>query len=490
MKTTIAKNTLRCASLSLVVVLCALSMQTLSLFSQAVYIEDALRYGQPNSLITPRAGALGLAYSGVADDFAALYANPAGLTMMPFAEFSASGQFNLYNSTATHFGTISSVNQASPFLGHAGIALPVRVGEAGNFTIAFGYTRESDFSGGDSVVGFNTSSSLINSWVLAQNTATLNGNPAWELALADVVNGRFITPLRNNLQQNVSIRERGVMNNISIGVGVDVLKNLSLGISYAGVFGEYNYIQVFKESDDQNRYQQLDTRNLTNIDFRRLSSVNYVNHIIAGGRLIMGAQMRISDNIRAGASFTLPLNYQVLEQASRSYVAVFDKGDSVFYNPNDPQQQKNNYTLPWILNIGASANVSGFTISGSAEISNLANTRVTGDYLDAVAIQQAATSLLTTQIRAGIGAEYDVPNKPFVLRGSYTYISSPYAKSETGGVASIIGVGGGYYVSPNSRFDVVYRLSLRTINNLLYDGASYVSNQALNQIGLQYVVRF
>lgn len=146
--------------------------------------------------------------------------------------------------------------------------------------------------------------------------------------------------------------------------------------------------------------------------------------------------------------------------------------------------------MPWSLNAGVSAHVAGITFTGSAEVSDFTSIRAAGTALDATAIQQAATTLLTMQLRAGVGIEYDIPNMPLVLRGSYSYSSSPYLKSETGGVASIIGVGGGFYVTPNSRLDAVYRLSLRTYNNLLYSGATYASSQALNQIAVQYVVRF
>lgn len=487
MKTSNTKSAMRfCVAFAIMFA----AVATQSLRSQAVYIEDALRYAQPNGLITPRAGALGIAYSGIADDYAALYTNPAGLTMLPLAEFSASGQFNSYFSTATHFGTVTPINRLSPFFGHIGIALPVRVGDAGNYTIALGFSRESDLAGGDSVVGFNTATSLINSWVLGQNSATLQGNTAWELALADVVNGRFVTPLRNNLQQNVSVRERGAINNLSIGLAVDVTKNLSLGLSFVGMFGEYNYRRTFQESDTKNRYVQLDTRNLTDIDFQRVEAKEFIDHSIAGSRLTAGAQVRIGDNIRAGVAFTLPLEYRITEQISNSNAAFFDDSDSLFYNPNDPAAQTIRFTLPWNLNIGVSAFVAGITLTGSAEITDYTTVRATGTSLDATAIQQAATALLAMQLRAGIGAEYDIPNLPFVLRGSYTHISSPYTKSETGGVTSIVGVGGGYYVSPNARFDVVYRLSLRNVNNLLYNGAAYTSNQALNQGAVQFVVRF
>ena len=460
------------------------------LWAQAVYIEDALRYGAPNGAITPRAGALGLSFSGISDDYAALYANPAGLTMLPRAEASASLQLDLHNSSATHFGTTTPYNQSSLFLGHVGVAFPVRTGEAGNFTIALGFSRDADFVGGDSIVGFNTATSLINSWVLGQRTGVLDGNIAFELALADVVGGRFITPLRNNLQQNVGIAESGAMSNISIGLGVDVTRNISLGVSFIGVFGSYNYRRIFRESDAQNLYQTLDLRNLTDIDFDRMTSVDIIEHNLSGSRLVLGAQMRIEDNFRANAAFTLPIAFRVIEQVSSAHSAFFDDGDSFFYNPNDPAPTAINFTLPWSLNLGFSGHFSGLTIAASGEITDFRSVGASGNVVDATAIRQAVSALLALQLKAGVGVEYEIPNRPFVLRGSYSYIGLPYSQDEIGGVASLLGVGAGYYIAPNARFDFMYRLRLRSANILLYDGAFYSASQALSQAALQFVVRF
>jgi long-subunit fatty acid transport protein len=461
-----------------------------NLWAQAVYIEDAVRYGTPNGAITPRAGALGLSYSGISDDYAALYANPAGLTMLPYAEASASLQLDLHNSFAMHFGTTTPYNQSSFFLGHLGVAFPVRTGEAGSFTIALGFSRDADFTGGDSISGFNTATSLINSWVLGQRTGVLDGNPAFELALADVVGGRFITPLRNNLQQNVGIAERGALNNLSVGLGVDVTRNISLGVSFIGVFGSYNYRRIFRESDVQNLYTRLDSRNLTDIDFDRMTSVDIIEHNLSGSRLVLGAQMRIEDNVRANASFTLPIAFRVVEQLSSAHSAFFDNGDSRFYSPNDPTPTVINFTLPWSLNVGFSGHFSGLTVAASGEISDFSSVSAAGNVVDAAAIRQAVSALLALQLKVGVGLEYEIPNRPFVLRGSYSYIGSPYSQEEIGGAASFIGAGAGYYVAPNARFDFMYRLRLRASNILLYDGAFYSSLQALSQAALQFVVRF
>ncbi|MCS6808830.1 MAG: hypothetical protein NZ661_08460 [Candidatus Kapabacteria bacterium] len=478
--------------LSSIVAVCAsFFFCTERIYAQAVYIEDALRYSLINGMLTPRAGALGLSFAGLADDYAALYVNPAGLTLLPLTEFSASGQINSYSSSVTHFGSTAPAYRTSPHMSHIGIAFPIRVGESGNYTIALGYAREIDFAGGDSIAGFNTVSSLIGAWVDNQRTGNLDGNPAWELALADVVNNRFVTPLRNNLQQNVSIDESGALSTLSIGIGVDITRNLSLGLSIVGIFGEYSYRRVFQETDIQNRYVRLDTRNLTDIDFSQMRAIELVDHSISGSRLVAGAQMRFGENVRAGLSASLPLGMQIIERVSTSYSALFDNGDRRFYNPNDPQPLALNLTLPWTLGAGAAAHLSGLVVTAGAELSDAPSIRASGRSIDVNAVQRAATQLLRMQFRAGVGAEYEFPNKPFVVRGSVAYHSSPYLQqSVSAGAISTIGLGGGYYVAPNARLDIAYRLSFRSYTTLLYSGAAYHSEQRLQQVAIQYVVRF
>jgi hypothetical protein len=461
------------------------------LLGQAQYVEDGLRYALPNNILSVRQGALGVAYSGIADDYAATLVNPAGLTLLPAAEFSTGVQFLTNNNSATFLGN-TFVRNASAFAPtHLGLVLPVRVGESGNFSFSLGYSRASDLTREDTLSGFNTESTLVDSWIRGQRGRDLSTNFAWRMLLADTVGGSLFTPVKNNLQQNIGVRQSGDVSNISAGFGVDVTPNLSLGISLVGTFGSYRYFRRVQEIDLQNRYNRLDAKNFTNVDFFRLSYAELLIQDVAGIKVIIGAQGRISDNVRLGASVTLPSSFQVTEQFSKNGITRFDRGDSIAFNPTDTPELQYTFTTPLVINAGASVHLKGLTLTAGGELTSLQSMIFRGNGLDAGSVNETARQLLGMRVQVGIGGEYEFANSPILVRGSVNYASTPYQEGRTQASAQVIGaVGAGYYLAANSRLDALYRVSQSSTTNLVYDGLTFRSVQFIHIVALQYSVRF
>ena len=65
--------------------------------AEAQFIEDALRFINPNSAPTARVGALGHSYFGFSDDASAVLTNPAGLTLIPTSELGVGFNYNRSN---------------------------------------------------------------------------------------------------------------------------------------------------------------------------------------------------------------------------------------------------------------------------------------------------------------------------------------------------------------------------------------------------------
>ncbi len=466
-------------------------------FAQAQYVEDALRYTLPNNMYSVRQGALGLAYNGIADDAAAAFTNPAGLTLLPAAEFSVGLQGLFNNNTSTYLGNTFVRNSNTIAPSHLALVLPVRVGESGNFSFSFSYARESDFTRFDSLSGFNTESTLISSWVDGQRTNNLTNNFAWRLKLADTVNRRFVTPVRNNLQQNMSLRESGELHNVNVGFGIDITPQIALGVSFIGTFGELRSFRRIQEIDLQNRYNRLDRINFSTVDFFRLSYAELLTQSVSGLKFVIGAQGRIGEKTRIGASCTLPLPTRINENFSRNAIARFDPiTDSIAYNPTDSPTISYLFSSPFVFNVAASTHLDGLTVSGSAEYMdfqglNFQGGNFAGAQLDANAINVAARDLLRTQVRVGLGAEYEFAGTPFVVRGSCNYASSPFADGKADVSPLLTGaVGVGYYLGTNGRLDALYRVNQQNSVNQIYEGATFRSTQNLHLVAVQYSVRF
>lgn len=476
-----------------------LSMITCGLFctppktlSQTQYIEDGLRYATPSNFYSVRQGAFGVAYSGIADDYAAMYVNPAGLTLLPTSEFTLGAQFLVNNNSSTFLGNTFVRNGTAFAPTHVGLVLPVRIGEAGNYSFSLGFSRESDFTRRDSLSGFNTESTLISSWVDGQTTSDLTRNFAWRMKLADTIGTRFFTPVRNNLQQNIGIQESGEMNTIAAGFGIDITKNFAVGVSLIGSLGNYRYFRRIQEVDLQNRYNRLDGVNFTNVDFFRMSYVELLTQQISGLKIILGAQGRINDNIRVGGSVTLPTQYQVSENYSQSGITRFDpQNDSISFNPTDTPLLRYFISSPLVINLGASAHLAGLTLTFGGEYTNFQTMTFRSSQVDANGVNVVARELLGTQLRLGVGGEYEFSGTNVLVRGSVGYTSTPYQEGKAQVSSQMTGaVGIGYYLAVNSRLDAVYRVVQQTMTNEVYRGLTFQSVQNIHTVALQYSVRF
>src|SRR5512139_1789033 len=101
------RTTMRRFRLSLTFISACLTLGTTSP-AIAQYAEDALRFSQMNYGIGPRTLALGGTSIGRADDFSALFANPAGLSALRDYEISMGFSRNGISNDATYLGNLTS----------------------------------------------------------------------------------------------------------------------------------------------------------------------------------------------------------------------------------------------------------------------------------------------------------------------------------------------------------------------------------------------
>ena len=130
-----------------------------SLFAQG--IPDAVRLAAPSMGIGARAIGMGSAFMPVADDYSAIYWNPAGLGQLKFYEIDGGLERDNYDNTANFFGNSQSSSLTSWPLTQLGVVLPAHVGTMG-FTFAIGYNTTSNYTTVTSFSGYNPNSSLVN----------------------------------------------------------------------------------------------------------------------------------------------------------------------------------------------------------------------------------------------------------------------------------------------------------------------------------------
>ena len=407
---------------------------TVQLFGQSLelYRDDALRFSTPGLGVGARALGMGGAYTGVANDYSALFWNPAGLAQMEYGEFSF-GLFHTNFLDGSNLLSSSTSSQASNAtkLNALGIAYPIPV-QRGSLVLAFGYQRENDFTTGLSFNGFSPNSSIIQSdpytWAPDGSfyPSDVSNNIAYQLYLADLdtLTGKFISPIKGQLTQVGKTTEEGGLNNWSAGGAIDVGKNLSVGVTLTYVSGTYKYNRNYQEQDTKNVYTSATG---ANFDFDQLVLDDNVETDITGVNAKLGLMYRQPDHFRIGLTIKTPTSFRIKESFSTTAQSFFDNGFGA--GPLDfSGSDEYDIVTPWVFGAGASVMIQDLVLSGDVDYTDWTSLELqnANNGLDLVALNQNIKDNLRGAANLRAGAEYDLRGAGLRLRVGGMYNTSPH----------------------------------------------------------------
>jgi len=415
--------------------------------------EDALRLATPAIGIGARAIGMGGAYTGVSNDYSALYWNPAGLAQAIRGEFTFGLNYNKIGNTSAYFGTSEWYGTNAASLNSLGFVFPIPVRQ-GAATIAIGYDRQSNFSSGLSFSGFNPNSSIIQTY--ARNgdyePADLSGNLAYQLYLADTtLSGRWNSPITSKLTQLGKILESGGLNNYSLGGAVDIAKNLSLGVTLTYLAGSYRYDHSYTEEDLSGIHANLPLS--TYQTFYSLAMNDYISDDIYGWNAKFGLMLRFPGIFRLGISVKTPTAFYINETfgtpVGSPAVSTFGSGGTSVTERFDPGEFSTHYdvTTPWVYSGGASLILGPLVASADAEYTDWTELKFSDANPDVLSNNEVIKQIFVGTWTFRGGGELDLHPLPIRVRGGYMYIPSPYRgdpatftrKYITGGLGILLG---------------------------------------------------
>jgi long-subunit fatty acid transport protein len=277
---------------------------------QAQYAEDALRFSQFGSTVGARSQAIGNTNVGIADDFSALFGNPAGLSQQKSYEFSVGLSRLGYGNDVTFFGNKTTDNNSAINLNNLGIVYPIAT-VRGGLTFAFGFGRVANYTSVASFDGFNSSSSIVQSFDL------VNNDLPYKLYLTDTLRNSILT---GNVQQTGKILESGGLNHWSFGGGIDIAPNLSFGISLNFVSGSYSYDREFTEVDTRNVYSIFPD------NFHDWTYTSTIKSDLTGFNALFGLLYRKPGKFQIGGTVRIPTTYDISETFTDDGLSKFDDG--------------------------------------------------------------------------------------------------------------------------------------------------------------------
>ncbi len=444
--------------------------------SIAQFPEDALRYSSTGFGIGARALGLGLAYTGIANDYSAIYWNPAGLGQIEMSELSF-GLSNLsFNNNSTFYGNYKSFSNSSTKLNNLGITYPFPT-TRGSLVFAAGYNRVNDFSTALAFKGFNPLSSIIQHYAPHGSSTKKRpvGNLAWELYLANVDSLGpntyiFDSRIQDSVTQSGKILESGGLNNWSFGGAIEPAKNLLVGLSLNIISGSYYWQRNYIEEDLAEIYNN--TR--YPFDFKSLYIDQTVSADVNGFVAKFGLLYRLSPSTRIGLTLKTPSWVAIKETFTSEGQSYFDNGENFKYPPNGPSKDKTEYEVvsPFVFTAGASHIIYDLLLSGDVEYTDWTQMEFLNAPAYLINLNTDIKEIFQPTVNLRFGAEYQFSPIGTTLRGGFAYLPSPYKGDPTSYAQKYITGGVGFIFQDAIAFDLGYAYGFWDTFHSNYDKTS------------------
>ena len=421
--------------------------------------EDALRLALQGPGFSARSLSLGMAYTGIASDYSAVYSNPAGLGQIKRNEISLGLSHFSYGNTSTFMGNSTSFTNSTTDLNDLGLVYSFPTTQ-GSLVLAFGYGRTPIFNSGLSFKGNNPYSSMVPS---------LDQTLAYELYLIDSHNETLI---EDSVRQEGRVLENGGINNWLISGAVETAENLFLGVTLNFVSGSYEYTRNYAEYDSYDKYTF--SRFDTNYAFDHLNLLQKIDGSISGFTARLGLLYKFNSHSRIGFNIKLPTSHTIEETYSADGKSVFDVPDRngyTEYTYGYAGTTKYGVTTPFNFTAGFSVGGDGVMLASDVQYTDWTQLQFTDIEGDPTLDQYNSDfkEIFTSTFNFHVGAEVHIPQTTLRLRGGFAYLPSPYKADQSNNDQKFITGGLGVLVADALMIDVAFAHGFWETSHVNYD---------------------
>jgi len=369
--------------------------------------QEAVYFLHDESGVGIKAQSMGNAYVGLANDYSAIYWNPAGLTQLEMSEIDGSLYHLKYNNSATYLGSTILDDRTFTKLNSLGLAYKFPTSR-GSFVLAFGFNR---FKNYDEFLYFSG---------FSQDSVNIG------FELEDDEGNVGFYPFSKNVQRTEEIRQDGNLGAWSFGGGLQLSPNFAIGITFDFFSGRNQYMLDFFQEDVDNNYDQYPA------DYDAYEVYDRITSNFSGWGVKIGSMLHLTDDLRAGLTVELPRSMTIFETYSSTDVLYFDDG---YGSEADLGSGEWEYVIryPYKFSGGASLDMGPFTFAGSFDYRDW--TQVKFDVPEGRSFSDDYQSLVDdnkffpTSFRATLGwaagGELRVPGTGLQLRAGYRVVPSP-----------------------------------------------------------------
>lgn len=392
-----------------------------------MYDAFAISYGELG--VGTRALGMGGAFTALANDYSALYWNPAGLAAVGKSQFFGELSHQTLNNTATFMNTTTDETWRFTRLRSLGFVLPIPTSQ-GSAVLAFGYNRQHDMDHNLNFSGFNPYSN----------------SPVFSNYADDDEN---FPPFDNNLYQTEKVINEGSMKHWSIGGAMALSPNVDVGISLDIHSGSTEY---------QWDYLQEDINNIFNVypgDYDAFKLLRTINTDYSAWGFKIGGTFKILPSIKLGMNVGIPTTFTLKEKWSEVDEIYYDNDLSTYGIWEDASGQfEYKIKVPYYFDAGIGYTSELISVGASMRYRDWSQLRfeiaegddMTADNSDLLTENNYIRSDLQATINYNIGGEIYLKNLKTKLRAGYAYKPYPVKDADedldrkyyTGGIGFIL----------------------------------------------------
>jgi long-subunit fatty acid transport protein len=376
------------------------------------YKEDAYRLSYLGLGFGARSLAMGTAYTAIANDFSAVYWNPAGLGQVKRNEISLGLSHYLYKDENTFLDEKSSFSNSKTNLNSLGLVYPFPV-QKGSMVFAIGYGRQVDYATALAFNAFNKKATTAN--------------------------------YPDNIDIRTNVLENGGLNNWMVAGAIEAARGLFLGVSLNVISGSYSYNRDYTGSDIDNNYY-----------FYEINRLYTIQEDISGftGRLGLLYETKNKKG-RFGINVKLPSTLSMRDDWVDTENYYDDIPDSD-YVAKDVGYSEFDVTTPFVFSAGASWTFGDLLLSGDVDYTDWTQMEFKNTYSDLLQENTIIKETFEPTVNFRVGAEYEIPLSDVAVRAGFAYLPSPYSFHTSDNAQKYITAGLGWTIENSVRLDFGY----------------------------------
>jgi len=460
------------------ILICMLAAGMTAGFSgvERVSAQDPYAFGEISYLagetgFGARALSLGGAYLSIAEDYSAIYWNPAGLGLLRSNELFTSLAHNNRNIETSFLNRGTDNTQSKTSFGSIGLVYAAEVYQ-GSLVFAGGYNRVQNYNSLFGYSGFNSGLTYVGDMFVVTDPDLGIDYP--------------LAP--NSLNQEEAVEEDGQLSQYSFGVSFEAAQNVFLGATMNFWSGTNDYSQLYIEKDTRDIYTVYPE------DFDNYLQESSVITSIRGYDLKLGLLYLYSDFLRFGATLNTPRYLRLHEEWDINEDMEFDDA-TVDYLEDFDDYGGFDYKVqtPFTFGAGFSYFFPNGIFAGEFSYTDWSQLKYRDDSPIAGVNKNEANRNIK-QTLAGVfspkfGIEYGV--QKVKLRAGFALEPSPIKDAKSESDRKFFTAGVGLPLGPDAQLDIAYRKGwwkTATVSNLslVEVGESHVDHRVFASVYFRF----